>query len=155
DFGSVRIHDDARADASARAHGAAAYADGASLFFRSGAYAPATAAGRKLLAHELTHVAQRATPGAPAAEAQLEREADAARSRVSPAPPDRILRQGGTQAQDPVTVARTAGFVRCQNAYQQLAGIVIPGPSADDRSVEGRLHARELALRIFGEDLNM
>jgi hypothetical protein len=155
DFDKVRIHDDARADESARAYGALAYAEGRNLVFRAGAYAPGSPSGRKLLAHELTHVVQQATPGAPATEAQLEREAEAGSARVSAAPRDRILRQGGGQAQDPVTTARTAAFVRCQNAYQRLAGIVIPGPYERERVLEGQLEARHLVLTIFGEELNM
>jgi hypothetical protein len=58
DFGAVRIHTDARASASARAVGALAYAHGRNIVFRAGSYAPGTPAGRRLLAHELTHVAQ-------------------------------------------------------------------------------------------------
>jgi Domain of unknown function (DUF4157) len=155
DFAAVRIHDDPRADESARARGALAYAEGRNLVFRAGAYAPGTQAGRRLLAHELTHVVQQVTAGPPAGEAQLEREAEAGSSTVSAAPRDRILRQGGGQSQDPVTTARTAAFVRCQNAYQQLAGIVVPGPHADERVREAQLRARALVLRIFGEELNM
>jgi hypothetical protein len=155
DFGAVRVHDDARADESARARGALAYADGSELVFRTGAYVPGTASGRRLLAHELTHVVQQAAAGPPAAEAQLERQAEAAGATVSPAPPHRILRQRAAHAQGPVTTARTAGFIRRQNAYQQLAGIVIPGPSADERAREGQLRARHLVLTIFGEELNM
>jgi hypothetical protein len=154
DFGAVRIHDDSWADESARARGALAYADNGNVVFRAGAYAPATPSGRRLLAHELTHVVQQATPGPPATEAQVEREAEAG-SSVSAAPRDRILRQRGGQPQDPVTTARTAAFIRCQNAHQQLAGIVVPGPHADERVREGQLRARGLVLRIFGEELNM
>ena len=58
DFGRVRIHDDARADAAARAVSADAYTQGDHVVFRSGRYAPGTLAGRRLLAHELVHVLQ-------------------------------------------------------------------------------------------------
>lgn len=61
----VRIHTDARADASARAVNAIAYTVGHDIAFRQGAFAPATASGRRLLAHELAHVAQ-GSPGASA-----------------------------------------------------------------------------------------
>lgn len=62
DFGDVRVHADGRASESARAMGAAAYTVGSDIVFRSDRYAPGTAGGRSLLAHELTHVLQR-TPG--------------------------------------------------------------------------------------------
>jgi outer membrane protein OmpA-like peptidoglycan-associated protein len=58
DFSQVRVHSDARAAESAQAVAASAYAVGGELVFGSGQYAPHTAGGRKLLAHELAHVAQ-------------------------------------------------------------------------------------------------
>jgi hypothetical protein len=58
DFGQVQVHTDARAADSARAVGAHAYAVGNHIVFDTGKYAPQTSAGRKLLAHELTHVLQ-------------------------------------------------------------------------------------------------
>jgi hypothetical protein len=57
-FGQVRIHADARAEESARAVGALAYTVGDDIVFGAGRYAPETAAGRRLLAHELAHVLQ-------------------------------------------------------------------------------------------------
>jgi len=58
DFGSVRIHADAQAAASAHSVGARAYTVGEDLVFNRGQYEPATPAGRHLLAHELAHVVQ-------------------------------------------------------------------------------------------------
>ncbi len=63
DFGLVRIHTDAVAGASARAVKANSYAVGHQLVFDTGRYAPATPAGRKLLAHELAHVIQQRRGG--------------------------------------------------------------------------------------------
>ncbi|MBT0959887.1 eCIS core domain-containing protein [Denitromonas iodatirespirans] len=58
DFGDVRIHTDARADASAQAVGARAYTVGRHVAFAGGQYAPGTSVGQRLLAHELAHVVQ-------------------------------------------------------------------------------------------------
>lgn len=58
DFSRVRIHHDAAAAASARAVAAHAYTVGPHVVFDTGRYAPETSAGRRLLAHELTHVVQ-------------------------------------------------------------------------------------------------
>jgi outer membrane protein OmpA-like peptidoglycan-associated protein len=58
DFRRVRVHADPKAAESARAVGALAYTVGADVVFGAGQYAPATDAGRNLLAHELTHVVQ-------------------------------------------------------------------------------------------------
>jgi hypothetical protein len=58
DFSRVRIHSDARAAASAQSVNALAYTVGTDVAFAAGQFSPATTRGRKLLAHELTHVVQ-------------------------------------------------------------------------------------------------
>src|SRR4051794_21919571 len=58
DFSRVRVHDDSRAAASARAVNARAYSAGSQIVFAEGQYAPGMGAGRRLLAHELAHVVQ-------------------------------------------------------------------------------------------------
>ncbi|MGE2722346.1 eCIS core domain-containing protein [Mycolicibacterium celeriflavum] len=58
DLSRVRIHADANAAESARAISAKAFTSGTSIVFGAGQYRPETAEGRRLLAHELTHVAQ-------------------------------------------------------------------------------------------------
>ncbi len=60
DFGQVRVHADARAAQSARAVNAVAYTVGRDVVFDAGQYAPNNREGRRLLAHELTHVVQQA-----------------------------------------------------------------------------------------------
>ena len=61
DFSGVRVHTGERAAESARSVNALAYTVGRDVVFGRGQYAPETAAGRRLLAHELTHVAQQAS----------------------------------------------------------------------------------------------
>jgi hypothetical protein len=58
DFGHVRVHSGGAAARSAARIGARAYAFGRDIVFGAGEYAPATSAGRRLLAHELAHVLQ-------------------------------------------------------------------------------------------------
>lgn len=58
DFSHVRIHADSAAADSARAVNAVAYTLGRDIVFDAGRYDPASFAGRRLLAHELTHVVQ-------------------------------------------------------------------------------------------------
>lgn len=60
DFSGVRIRSDAHAARRADELGALAYTAGNEIGFASGAYAPSTPFGRGLLAHELTHVVQKA-----------------------------------------------------------------------------------------------
>jgi hypothetical protein len=58
DFSQVRVHNDARAVESASALNAQAFTLGRDVVFGAGHYAPSTTSGKRLLAHELTHVVQ-------------------------------------------------------------------------------------------------
>ena len=60
DFSGVRVHTDRRAAESARSIDALAYTVGSHVVFGAGQFTPDTLAGRRLLAHELTHVVQQA-----------------------------------------------------------------------------------------------
>lgn len=70
-LGHVRLHADAAAAREARSLRARAFTRGADISFAAGQYDPASAAGQRLLAHELTHTLQQggapslrpATPG--------------------------------------------------------------------------------------------
>ncbi|HPP46867.1 MAG TPA: DUF4157 domain-containing protein, partial [Accumulibacter sp.] len=68
DLGSVRVHDDARADAAARSLRARAFTFGNRIGLSADAPRPNTAPGRLLLAHEVAHTVQ------PGAERVLRRE---------------------------------------------------------------------------------
>jgi hypothetical protein len=74
DFAEVRVHAGAAAERSARAVHAQAYTVGHDIVFGSGHFAPGTTQGRRLLAHELTHVVQQS--GQVASVAQLQRAAN-------------------------------------------------------------------------------
>ncbi|MEV0535990.1 DUF4157 domain-containing protein [Kitasatospora sp. NPDC050463] len=63
DLGPVRLHRGAVAEGAASALGARAYAFGAHVVLGTGWDGPATASGRRLLAHELAHVAVQAHQG--------------------------------------------------------------------------------------------
>jgi hypothetical protein len=58
DFGQVRVHTDEKAAESAQSVNALAYTVGQDVVFGQGQYTPGTSEGKKLLAHELTHVVQ-------------------------------------------------------------------------------------------------
>ena len=57
-FNQVRMHTDTRAAESARAVNARAFTVGKDVVFGAGQYAPEMVQGKRLLAHELTHVMQ-------------------------------------------------------------------------------------------------
>ncbi len=63
DFSSVRMHREAKAAESARTVTALAYTVGNHVVFGAGQYAPESDAGRRLLAHELTHTIQQRSGG--------------------------------------------------------------------------------------------
>ncbi|MFT3768150.1 MAG: DUF4157 domain-containing protein [Minicystis sp.] len=96
DFSLVRVHTDETAQRAAVALKARAFTVGEDTFFARGAFAPGDAAGRRLIAHELAHVAQLHEGRVPAragtmrvsdpAEA-LEREAQAAAEVATAAAP--------------------------------------------------------------------
>jgi len=89
DFSQVRVHTDAKAAESAREVNALAYTVGKDVVFGTGQYAPGTSEGRKLMAHELTHVVQqsrldqspqqRSIVGGPNDSAELEANTTASR----------------------------------------------------------------------------
>lgn len=58
DFSRVRVHSGAAAEQSARDIQAKAYTFGNHIVFNSGKFAPSNSDGKRLLAHELTHVVQ-------------------------------------------------------------------------------------------------
>lgn len=63
-FAGVRIHSGAAATASARRLSAKAFTLGRDVVFGAGQYAPGSTEGRRLIAHELTHVVQQDGRGA-------------------------------------------------------------------------------------------
>jgi hypothetical protein len=58
DFSSVKLHTDSVAAKSAQSINALAYTSGNNIVFNTGQYAPESESGKKLIAHELTHVVQ-------------------------------------------------------------------------------------------------
>lgn len=137
DFSDVRIHRDAMASESARAVNANAYTVGSDIVFQAGQYDPASPAGQRTLAHELTHVVQQHAGAVDGTEVggglalsdpsdRFEREASSAADRLmagaSPAP---------TPA--PVTAARHAESDEDATAQR---GIAIEDVADDEEQPE-------------------
>lgn len=80
DFSNVRIHTDTVAAKSAQSINALAYTTGNNIVFNSGQYAPESDNGKKLIAHELTHVAQQ---GEAKSNGQVQRVSIATRGTVA------------------------------------------------------------------------
>ncbi|TCO80404.1 succinylglutamate desuccinylase/aspartoacylase family protein [Plasticicumulans lactativorans] len=132
DFGAVRVHDGSHAAAAARDLGARAFTLGRDVVFGAGQYAPHTAAGRHLLAHELTHVVQQAGGAAPlVAHATPPR---LARAVLDLARVDQELKAGG-----PLTLA--AGEI----GHGAKAGKAMDAPAEDpaaDMAIEAHVFKR-------------
>lgn len=94
DFGKVRVHTDAHAAESARSVNAYAYTVGQDVVFGTGQYAPGTSEGRRVLAHELTHVVQQGT--------------NTFRDRIEISPPDDVHERDARQAAEHIN-GRTSG----------------------------------------------
>jgi hypothetical protein len=75
DFSQVRVHTDARAADSAKAIRARAYTAGYDVFFAASQFSPVSTEGKKLLAHELSHVLQQ-SKGATGLQREPERDDD-------------------------------------------------------------------------------
>ncbi|AMP37649.1 eCIS core domain-containing protein [Ralstonia solanacearum] len=98
DFSRVQVHRGEAAEASARDVHAQAYTVGRDIVFGAGRFAPDTAVGRRLLAHELTHVVQQSALDEP----PLRRAPDAETEQPVPvAGQEAPEAQGDPTAEDP------------------------------------------------------
>jgi hypothetical protein len=106
DVSGIRVHAGAEAARAAAAIDAAAFTVGRHIVFGADRYAPASAVGARLIAHELAHTVQQRHAGAPvdrfAANRAAEREAEAA--------------AGAAMAGRPPAVTASAAGVQCQPA---------------------------------------
>jgi len=162
DFSSVRVHTDETAARASRAIGALAYTAGTDIAFDAGRYAPHSAAGRALLAHELAHVAQQSHARAESAPVvapeggAAEREADSVAA---------VVASGGRLA-GPVSAAG-AGTIQRVSAGGVLAGVGIGlgslvGLAAAAVGLERLFrgsrglndHEKGEAQKVFGTSLN-
>jgi hypothetical protein len=128
----VRVHTDARAAESAHAVDAQAYTVGQHIAFAAGRHAPATAEGRLLLAHELTHVLQQNFQDPPTGTLTVAASDDAHERQA------RAAEQQIAAGRTPVSVDSAATAVRIQR--QEGSGDCVCGPNvtAQTREVLGR-----------------
>jgi hypothetical protein len=96
DFSNVKIHTDAAASQSAGSIHAKAYTYKNNIVFNSNEYQPGTEAGKKLLAHELTHVVQQTTSSLPQNTIQLQPNAESEQVPFTDMPPIMLVMPRGT-----------------------------------------------------------
>ena len=150
DFADVRVHTDSAAEQSATALDADAFTTGRDIYFASGKYAPASAEGRHLLAHELTHVVQQAEGQTPAELTHsngsnveigaphdpLEREAEQTADRIMSLEP--ILSETDSKRIGQIQDDKYAGIART---------VVQTKPSADQGPFPAKLPAQRSGVR--------
>lgn len=141
DFQHVRVHSDPRAAESAAAVGALAYTVGSDVIFGAGQYAPDSAQGRYLLAHELTHVVQQqSTPKEP----RLQRFAASETSKIAPAFQDML-----TQIKQLIDAATTNGQLDWEFLVEISGGFsagrqIDKALGSNDPTIKSRLLTRYL-----------
>lgn len=142
DLSGVRIHTDEGAAALNESLSARAFTHGSDIFFGAGQYAPDSASGQRLLAHELAHVMQqrdgaRLTVGAAddPAEREADAVADAALQRLQA-----VARQPEEEEEELQPLRRQEGF-GLEDGLQELRRQEIP--EEEEEEVQA-LHRQEV-----------
>ena len=161
DFSDVRIHTDAKASESARSVQAHAYTVGSDVVFQSGQYAPESDSGKRMLAHELSHVVQqRSGPvaGTPAPggikishpsdtfEQAAESSADRAMSSQSPAPQTPAATSHASVQREGEEEEELQGTFMQRQAddEEELQGAFVQREAEDEEELQGHFVQRQL-----------
>ena len=139
DFSSVQVHIGGKAPESASALDARAYTVGQNIVFGANQYAPGTDSGRRLLAHELTHVVQQTGIGSQPP--GLQRASFGSDGRLSPAH-QAIVRSAASVADRMLRARGPISFRRLWDAFWQNEGrTMTPKPTFDQykTAVENRI----------------
>ncbi|HEX6356348.1 DUF4157 domain-containing protein [Actinophytocola sp.] len=132
DFSTVRVHDDSAAHTAAESVQAHAFTSGSHIVFQRGRYDTASPSGKRMLAHELTHVVQQSSGPVPGTDSgdglrvsdpsdAFERAAEANAERVmnGPAPLQRDHDAGAAEA-------TSAGVdTGAEHAIQRAVGVEV------------------------------
>jgi hypothetical protein len=144
DFSNVRVHTDATASESARSVQAYAYTVGTDVVFQSGKYEPESDSGKRMLAHELTHVVQQRSgpvagtpaPGGIQVSHPSDRFEQAAESSA-----DRVMSSGSTA---PGSVAAAPASVQREgDEEEEVQGMFVQREGEDEEEVQGTFVQRE------------
>lgn len=153
DFGHIRVHDGPGPARLARSLQARAFTHGEDVVFGAGQYAPGTAAGRGLLAHELAHTLQR--PG----DASVLRQADGGASGAELTQDDLDKFEGSGPATEESEVGEPEGAPPQEEEAQAKAGPggrdTIAGPAPGGSSGRPLAAATRTRMeRAFGHDFS-
>ncbi|MGH6919765.1 MAG: DUF4157 domain-containing protein, partial [Geminicoccaceae bacterium] len=125
DFSQVHVHQGSQASEAARSVGARAYTLGQDVVFGLGEYRPESDPGRRLIAHELTHVIQQTGADRAFVQRQGSAELSTTEGQLLPAPPPASIGLG--LAQPDCTPAsefyELQGTITSSNPACSVAGI--------------------------------
>jgi len=149
DFSDVRVHTDAKASESARSVQAYAYTVGSDVVFQSGRYEPESDSGKRMLAHELTHVVQQRSgpvagtpaPGGIQISHPSDRFEQAAESSA-----DRVMSSAPATAPASVAAAGPASVQREGEDEKELQGtFVLRAADEEEDALQATFVQREAA----------
>ena len=149
DFSGVRVHTDGQANRLSRQLNAHAFTSGRDIYFAPGQYVPATTSGKRLLAHELTHVVQQRN--APSLQSMKIGEVGDAFEREADTAAETVLRNGNVRLRSqssPPTLQRACTPMSLAEVRDRY-GL---DPLAAGRSAEVAI-AREYINRFGEEDI--
>src|SRR3989454_7082682 len=139
DFDDVRVHTDAAASESARSVQAHAYTVGSDVVFQSGQYTPESDSGKRMLAHELTHVVQqRSGPvsGTPAAGGIKISHPSDRFEQAAESSADRVMSSASASAPTLVGPA-PASIQREGEEDEELQGSFVQREAEEDEELQG------------------
>jgi len=145
DFSDVRVHTDATASESARSVQAHAYTVGSDVVFQSGKYAPDSDSGKRMLAHELTHVVQqRSGPvaGTPAPGGIKISHPSDSFEQAAESSADRVMSSSAIAASVPAAAA-PASVQREGEEEEELQGAFIQREAEEEEELQGAFVQRE------------
>ena len=145
DFSDVRVHTDATASESARSVQAHAYTVGSDVVFQSGKYAPESDSGKRMLAHELTHVVQqRSGPvaGTPAPGGIKVSHPSDTFEQAAESTADRVMSSAAIAS--PVTTAAAPASVQREGEEEEeLQGAFVQREGEEEEELQGTFVQRE------------
>lgn len=154
DFSGVRVHADQKAAESAKLVGAQAYTVGQQVVVGAGQYAPGTAQGARLIAHELAHVAQQKVSIAFVQRSPADPSNEALENRVAALEKkDAALEKKGAAEDKKVRATRLDShwkdiFHERMASYWQAVDLISGGIDAAKRSFDAAHLAQELANKL-------
>jgi hypothetical protein len=141
DFSAVRVHTGIEAATSVKSFRAQAYAVGNDVVFGQNRYDPGSGPGRRLIAHELAHVAQQAQAQSPLDRSRID-IADAAQEQEAERISGAVL--AGRQAPAPQRLARPALACFSDTSHHVIEEAALPGAGFDPEQIKaierGNIH---------------